>query len=76
MTSQKVEQIQNELKKVIGPIGKFVVEKQINNMQEDIDNFPDEKIEELIERSVDIGVFDNTIQKSVKERIRSTIYVK
>ena len=32
MASQKVEVIQNELKKVIGPIGKFVVEKQINKI--------------------------------------------
>jgi len=73
MTSQKVEVIQEELKKVIGPIGKFVVEKQINVMNEDKDNFPDDKIGELIERSVDIGVFDQRIQKSVKERIRTTL---
>jgi hypothetical protein len=76
MTSQKVEQIQDELRKVIGPIGKFVVEKQINNMQEDKDNFPDDKIEELIERSVDIGVFDTHIHKAVKERIRSSVLFK
>ena len=76
MTSQKVELIQDELKKYIGPIGKFVVEKQINNMEEDKDNFPDDKIEELIERSVDIGVFDKRIQKTVKERIRTSVMFK
>lgn len=73
MASQKVEVIQDELKKVIGPIGKFVVEKQINKLNEDKDNFPDDKIEELIERSVDIGVFDKRIQKSVKERIKTSL---
>ncbi len=73
MTARKIEIIQEELKKVIGPIGKFVVEKQITKMDEDKDNFPDDKLSDLIENVVDIGVFDKRIQSTVKERIRSSL---
>ena len=76
MVSRKIEIIQEELKKVIGPIGKFVVEKQINKMGEDKDNFPDDKLSDLVERVVDIGVFDKRIQGSVKERIRTSLMLK
>lgn len=76
MVSRKIEIIQEELKKVIGPIGKFVVEKQINKMGEDMDNFPDAKLSDLVERVVDIGVFDKRIQGSVKERIRTSLMLK
>jgi DNA-binding transcriptional regulator YhcF (GntR family) len=75
MTGRKIEVIQEELKKVIGPIGKFVVEKQITKMDEDKDNFPDDKLPDLIEKVVDIGVFDKRIQSSVKERIKNSLNI-
>ncbi len=76
MASRKIEIIQEELKKVIGPIGKFIVEKQISKMGEDKDNFPDAKLPDLVERVVDIGVFDKRIQGSVIERINNSLMLK
>ena len=73
MVTRKVEIIQLELKKVIGPIGKFIVEKQISDMGEDKDSFPDDKIPDLVKLVVDIGVFDNRIQDSVKEHIKKAL---
>ena len=73
MVTRKVEIIQLELKKVIGPIGKFIVEKQISDMGEDKDSFPDDKIPDLVKLAVDIGVFDNRIQDSVKEHIKKAL---
>ena len=76
MSRNKVEMIQEELKKVVGPIGAFIVEKQIKDMKESKDNFPEDKIPVLIERSVESGVFDPSQRKTVMMRMKKNIEVE
>lgn len=74
MTSkQKVGFIKNELIKLIGPIGKFIVEKQIKNMGYTEENLPDEKINELIDTVVEIGIYDSNLSKSIKSKLRDLV---
>lgn len=73
MSRNKVEMIQDELKKAVGPIGAFIVEKQIKDMNENKDNFPEDKIPILIERSVNSGVFDPSQRKTVMMRMKKSL---
>jgi hypothetical protein len=70
MASDKVETLKSEITKIIGPIGKFIIEKQIKAMGYEEDSFPQDKMPELIDRVVDIGVYDKQMSKSIKQRLR------
>jgi hypothetical protein len=65
--------IQDELKKAIGPIGSFIVEKQIKDMNESKDNFPEDKLPVLIERSVENGVFDPSQRRNIALKMRKNL---
>jgi hypothetical protein len=69
----KVEIIQEELRKAIGPIGSFIVEKQIKDMNESKDNFPEDKLAILIERSVRNGVFDPNQRRGIVTQMKKNI---
>jgi len=71
MTREHIEIIKSEISKVIGPIGKFMVEKQVLVMGHTEDDFPEEELPDLINRVVDIGVYDSKMAKSIKQKIRS-----
>jgi hypothetical protein len=73
LSKTKVELIQDELKKAVGPIGSFIVEKQIKDMNENKDNFPDDKLPILIERSVENGIFDPTQRRSIATKMKRNI---
>ncbi len=74
MTSkQKVGFIKNELIKLIGPIGKFIVEKQIKNMGYTDENIPDEKINELIDTVVEMGIYDANVSKTIKTKLHNLV---
>jgi hypothetical protein len=61
------------LKKAVGPIGSFIVEKQIKDMEEDKDDFPEEKLSVLIERAVENGIFDPNLRKSIASKMKRNI---
>lgn len=73
MTKSKVEMIQEELKRAVGPIGTFIVEKQIKDMEETKDDFPEDKLETLIEKSVENGVFDPNQRRGIAVKMRRYI---
>ena len=73
MSKSKVELIQEELKKAVGPIGSFIVEKQIKDMNENKDSFPEDKLPVLIERSVENGIFDPDQRKSIATKMKRNI---
>lgn len=75
MASDQVETLKYELTKLIGPIGKFIVEKQIKAMGFEESDFPQDKMPELIDRVVDIGVYDRQMSKSIKQRLRIALGV-
>ena len=71
MTREHIEMIKSEISKVIGPIGKFMVEKQVSVMGHTEDDFPEEELPELIDRVVDIGVYDSKMARSIKQKIKA-----
>lgn len=73
MASDQVETLKNELTKIIGPIGKFIIEKQITAMGYEENGFPQDRMPELIDRVVDIGVYDKQMSKNIKQRLKSAV---
>ena len=73
MTKENIELIKSELEKVIGPIGRFIVDKQLQVMKQNEDSFPPELLGELIDRVVDIGVYDRQMSKSIKIKLRQKV---
>ena len=61
------------MKKAVGPIGSFIVEKQIKDMNENKETFPDDKLPVLIERSVENGIFDPNQRKSIATKMKRNI---
>jgi len=76
MASDQIETIKFEITKVIGPIGRFIVEKQIKAMGFDEENFPMDMAPELIDRVIDIGVYDKQMSKNLKQRMRNALKVQ
>jgi len=72
-TKEKIEIIKSEIIKVIGPIGKFMVEKQVDVLGHTEDDLPEELLPILIDKVVDIGVYDIQMSKSLKHSLREKI---
>jgi hypothetical protein len=70
MSREHIETIKSEISKIIGPIGKFMVEKQIKVMGYTEEEFPEEKIPDLIEKVIEIGVYDSQMAKNLKQKLR------
>jgi len=73
MDNKKVTIIQHEIGKVTGPIAKFVVSKQIKDMDQLEDEFPDELLDDLIHSSLTAGVFDRSLHEDMRKRIWNSI---
>ena len=73
MDNKKVIIIQDEISKVTGPIAKFVVSKQIRDLDQLEEEFPDELLDELIHSSLIAGVFDRTLHEDMRKRIWKSI---
>lgn len=61
----KVEILEEQIVAVSGPIGKYVLKKQIESMGEDPGNFPDSRLKQLIENSVKAAVYSQDMQKQM-----------
>ena len=70
MTREQIETIKSEISKIIGPIGKFMVEKQIKVMGHTEMDLPPEKVPELIDKVVDIGVYDSKMARNLKQKLK------
>ena len=57
MTLDQIQTIKMEMAKIIGPIGKFIVEKQVKVMGYTENDLPANKIPELIDKVIDILCF-------------------
>lgn len=73
MGDESIDIIKSELEKVIGPIGRFIVEKQIAVLEQSEDGFPKEMLPELIDRVVDIGVYDRQMSKTIRIKLRQKV---
>jgi hypothetical protein len=73
MTNENIEIIKDEIEKLIGPIGKFIVEKQIRVMGFTEEDFPRERLPELIDHVIDMGVYDKQMSKTIRTKIREKV---
>ncbi len=71
--SAKVDAVQRELEKIVGPVAKCIVDKQLRNMGYERDNVPDSALSTLIEKVVDAGIFDRNTKKKVRDSMRSAV---
>jgi len=59
----KVQMLEEQIIAVSGPIGKYVLKKQIESLGEDPENFPDSRLKELIEHAVKAAIYSEDAQK-------------
>lgn len=72
-TKEKIEIIKSEITKVIGPIGKFMVEKQVTVLGYTEEDLPEDMLPVLIDKVVDIGVYDQRMSKTIKNSLREKV---
>ncbi len=73
MANEQITIIKSELSKIIGDIGGFIVEKQVKVLGHTEDDFPDEKLGELIDKVVDIGVYDKKLSNGIRSKLRQKV---
>lgn len=61
----KVQILEEQIIAVSGPIGKYVLKKQIESLGEDPENFPDSRLKELIEHAVKAAIYSKDAQKQM-----------
>ncbi len=69
----EVDIIEEAVTDVAGSISRFVVEKQIDMMGEKREEFPPERLNELIESVLDATIFDGDVRRRVRRNIRKRI---
>ena len=65
-----IEILERELTELAGPLAVFVIKKQIKDMGLVRDRFPEERLGELIERSVKNAIFEPSKQKDVIRNLK------
>ncbi len=70
---KEIDVLERELVDLAGPLAVFVIKKQIKDMGLRRDDFPRERLGELIERSVKNAIFDPEKQKKVVRSLRKKL---
>ena len=73
MSKESIGILKSELSKIIGDIGGFIVEKQVGVMGYTDDDFPTDKLGELVDRVVDIGVYDKKMASGIRSKLRARL---
>ncbi len=71
--SDRIDILEKELVDLAGPLAVFVIKKQIKDMGLRRENFPEERMGELIERSVKNAIFDPKKQKNVERNLKKML---
>ena len=69
----RIDALERELVELAGPLAIFVIKKQIKDMGFARMNFPEEKMGELIERSVKNAIFEPSKQREVIRDLRKKL---
>jgi len=72
-TQEKIDILERELVELSGPLGRFVIKKQLKEMGMERDTLPLERLVELVERSVKNAVFNEEDQRKASGRIKKMI---
>ncbi len=70
---KEIDVLERELVELAGPLAKFVIKKQIRDMGLQRENFPKDRLGELIERSVKNAIFDPKKQREVSRALKKRI---
>ena len=70
---KEIDILERELVELAGPLAKFVIKKQIRDMGLQRENFPKDRLGELIERSVKNAIFDPKKQREVSRNLRKKL---
>jgi hypothetical protein len=70
---ETIEKIRATLADAAGPIASFVVKKQIKDMGYTEDDFPSEKLPELINRVVENAIYNPEMKEDVRRKLRKVI---
>ena len=62
---KKIEILEEQIVSVSGPIGKYVLKKQIESLGQDPNDFPDPLLKQLIENAVKAAVYNADVQKKL-----------
>ena len=68
-----IRQLEREMMNLAGPLAPFVVKKQIKDMGYEKENFPADKMAELIDKVVEHGIYDESIKPRTKKNLKKKI---
>ncbi len=68
-----IDLLEKELIELAGPLAGFVIKKQIKDMGLRRENFPEDRLTELMERSVKNAIFEPSKQKEVIRKLRKKL---
>lgn len=72
-TKEFIEKMRSILVDAAGPIADFIIKKQIKDMGYTIENFPLEKLSDLIDRVVENAIYDVERRREIRNRLRKTL---
>lgn len=73
MAEHLIRQLEREMMYLAGPLAPFLIKKQMKNMGFEMDDFPEEKMAELIDKVVEHGIYDDSIKPKTKKTLKKKI---
>jgi hypothetical protein len=73
MAEHLIRQLEREMMYLAGPLAPFLVKKQMKNMGFEVDNFPEDKMAELIDKVVEHGIYDESAKPRTKKALKKKI---
>ena len=76
MDNDPVQQMESIVMEYSGPMGKFVVRKQMRDMAIDLDNSTENNKKELIDRVVVSAIYNDKFKKECTSRLKTLLITK
>ncbi|MCD6461678.1 MAG: hypothetical protein J7L61_02935 [Thermoplasmata archaeon] len=69
----QIEKIIETLEEYAGPISRFVVAKQVTDMEGDMEEFPEYLLPQLVDRCIEAAIFNPALKEKAKRRLSAVI---
>ncbi len=69
----KIKKIIDTLEEYAGPISRFVVAKQVSDLGQSMDGFPDHLLPQLVDRCINAAVFNPMLKEEAKKKLSKAI---
>jgi hypothetical protein len=73
MAEHLIKQLEREMIPLAGPLAPFLIKKQMKDMGFQSDDFPPDKMAELIDKVVEHGIYDESIKPKTKKALKKKI---